>query len=233
MQTNLFSSEVNNLKSRFQNDLGEWIDVFPESTLLKLQMILKQVRDDSINAQIYPAREDVLRIYRDCSIDKVRVVILGQDPYFNGNANGYAFSCKQSISPSLKQIVHSIDSTCEKANIHKDISLRYMVEQGVFLLNTILTVRANAPLSHERLGWQQFTKETIELINKQDRHIVWLLWGSKAKEYKKYITNLEHKVLIAEHPVAASHNGRMWNCNHFVETNKFFKDLKQEEIKWR
>lgn len=235
IQTNIFDGQEESIKLKkyFETYMGNWSEIFSIDTLFRLKTTMKFVIDDAKNNHtIYPKRNETFRIYRDCPIDKVRVVIIGQDPYFNGNANGYAFGCKNEISPSLKQIIHSISKTCPKTEIKKDIGLSYLVEQGVFLLNTILTVREGQPLSHENIGWQNFTRDTIKLINKQDRNIVWLLWGGKAKYNRHLITNPKHSVYEDIHPVSATYEGEEWMSSTFQQTNEFFRNENQEEIKW-
>ena len=152
-------------------------------------------------------------------------------PYYNGNAMGYAFGCAYTPSPSLKQMLKSMEVSCGNSKISKDIQLNYLVKQGVFLLNTILTVRAGSPLSHENIGWQSFTKTVISKIQEQD-NIVWLLYGSKARVLKSLIKNPTNFVIEDNHPASASYEGEDWNSLSFRDCNNFLKSKNIKEIKW-
>ena len=228
--SDLFSQQPNNPREIFKVSLGDWVNHLEYNTLDKLKTTLGLVNKDRDKFLVYPDRVDVLRLFKDCKLEDIKVVVLGQDCYYNGNANGYAFGCKEKVSPSLTQILKAMENTITPSNIDKNIDLTYLVKQGVFLLNTILTVRSGTPLSHDHLGWQNFTKDVIELIDKKHKNIVWLLWGSKAKAYSNIIKN--GLILTDSHPASASYNNQVWNTNCFVECNKYLKENGKEEIKW-
>lgn len=219
------------LRERLEPYLGDWVLKLNSLQIQQLQITLQLVNVDSRSNTVYPKKNEVFRIFKNCKLEDIRVVILGQDCYHNGNANGYAFGCAQTMSPSLHQIVDSIKKTLPKTDIKKDIGLQYLVDQGVFLLNTILTVRAGSPLSHDNLGWQSFTIDIVKLIQTRN-DIVWLLWGSKAKEYTKIITNPTHFIIEDTHPASASHNNRDWNSKCFVECNNILREKNLKEIVW-
>ncbi|MBS1960718.1 MAG: uracil-DNA glycosylase [Bdellovibrionales bacterium] len=225
------SNDVQTLRDRFIPILGAWASVLNTNTLERLKTTLSLISKDSENNIVYPDRKDILKLFREISPNNIRVVVIGQDPFHNGNANGYSFGCKLNVTPSLKQIIDSMKKSVPTTNIKKDIGLQYLANQGVFLLNTILSVRAGNPLSHNNLGWQSFTTDVVKYIQSQP-NIVWLLWGSKAKEYEKYIINPTNFIIEDTHPVSASYNNKDWNSKCFVECNNILKEKNLKEIVW-
>lgn len=167
--------------------------------------------------EIFPAKEEVFRALELCPIEKVKVVILGQDPYPTpGHAHGLAFSVKSGVP-----LPWSLKNIYKEANINKeDGNLENWAKQGVLLLNTILTVEKGKPLSHKNLGWEKYTKNIIEQINRLERPVIFMLWGGNAKKYGKIITNPLHKVLTAGHPSPLSANKGHWFGNGHFEMVK-------------
>ena len=233
---NLFSEENRKqrpeIAARFDTS---WWDVLEEyiCTNERFDRLLIDLDEDRKTKVIYPDDEDVFKVFKLLPLNEIKVVIIGQDPYFSGNADGLAFSCKNDLSPSLKQILYAI---------HKDVNLLvnkntqslqldYLVKQGVFLYNPILTVEKGTPLSHAGRGWEDFSREVLKHINKID-NVVWLLWGAKAREYNVCSYNLSHQVLVAEHPAAAARNQRTRLVDHFSKTNNYLKYKGKETIKW-
>lgn len=199
-----------------------------------IKTISNRVNQERKNFTVYPEPEDVLNVLND-SFDNIKVVILGQDCYHNGVAHGYAFSSKNPnyIPVSLRNIFKEI-STDLGILPEKNSNLARWANQGVFLLNTILTVRAGSALSHENVGWQKFTNEIIKILDRQRKHLVFLLWGAKAREYTKFINSDKHLILQASHPASEVYgNGDFFGCKHFSKCNEFLKKHKLEKINWR
>ncbi len=171
----------------------------------------------------------------NCVFDKVKLVILGQDPYHNPNqANGLAFSVPENIThpPSLVNIFKEIQ---QDLNTSYPVSgdLMNWVNQGVLLLNSTLTVRKNRPGSHQNKGWEDFTDEIINIISLRKKNIVFLLWGNYAKKKSKLIDQNKHLILRSGHPSPLSANRGYWFGNkHFSKANQYFKENNIAEIKW-
>lgn len=190
-------------------------------------------------APIYPKSSDVFKALQLCSFGDVKVVILGQDPYYTKDvADGLAFSCSYAkelgkrMQPSLVQIYGAIERTCYKGlMLHKEPNLECWAKQGVLLLNTALTVEDGKPESHLAL-WKPFTVEVLKALSEYNTGVVYCLWGAKAQQYEKYINPKFNYILKAKHPSSASYNGGIWECNHFVEINKILKQNNNEEIIW-
>ncbi len=162
-------------------------------------------------------------------------MIIGQDPYHGYNeANGLAFSVNEGINipPSLKNILKEVKSDIGKTSINNgDLSI--WATQGVFLLNSILTVVENKPLSHKGIGWEDFTNEVIKIISKNASNIVFLLWGNNAKNKIKFIDEQKNCVLISGHPSPLSANRGYWfNNKHFSQTNNYLISKNKTPIIW-
>lgn len=215
-----------------QND---WDDVlrplFHSELYAKIREFLKK---EYFTQTIYPPMEDLFNCFRLTPYNKVKVVILGQDPYHNkGQAHGLCFSVKEGVPvpPSL-------------VNIYKEISNEYGIEvkpkgdltpwakQGVLLLNTVLTVRENQPNSHKNCGWTAFTDEVIKTLNNHEKPIVFLLWGANARSKKCLIDRSKHLVLECAHPSPLSAYNGFFGCDHFTQTNSFLIENDLEPIKW-
>ena len=233
---NLFSNIPTTLRDEFKTSLREWSDILPLETLERVKTTLAAVKNRSTLAKVYPEPQDIFKIYQNLKLEDIKVVILGQDPYHDGNAMGYAFGCKINPSPSLKHILNAMqENNIEQDTIKKDIQLEYLVKQGVFLLNTCLTVEAGNPKSHEYLGWQDFTRDTIIEIAQKNKNVVWLLWGKSAQNYydtiMKYTIN-GNMAFGAEHPAAAAHRNERWVCNHFSKANNYLIQHNIKPIQW-
>ena len=183
----------------------------------------------------YPKGGLIFSALNNCVLEKVKLVILGQDPYHNPNqANGLAFSVPENIihPPSLvnifKEITQDLD-TIYPANG----DLMKWVNQGVLLLNSTLTVRKNKPGSHQNVGWEDFTDEIIKIISLKKKNIVFLLWGNYAKKKSKLIDQNKHLILSSGHPSPLSANRGYWFGNkHFSKANQYLKENNIVEIKW-
>lgn len=180
-----------------------------------------------LETTVYPEANKVFGAYKLTPYSKVKVCIIGQDPYINGEAHGLAFSGKGGKStPSLRKIAEVIDKEVW------DNDLTRWAEQGIMLLNKTLTVDAGKSASHCGKGWENFTLKTIKELDKKG-NVVFMLWGTHAKEYDAYITKGWNTVLMCEHPVYASYQGRKWiNNDCFNKCNQIMKELGENEIEW-
>ncbi len=192
------------------------------------------LKDEYKNNIIYPPGKKIFSSFDYCPFDKVKVVIIGQDPYHGINqANGLCFSVNKEIRipPSLFNIFKEI-----KSDVGIDIpnhgDLKRWAIQGVLLLNSILTVRQNLPGSHSNKGWENFTDKVISIISKNKNNIVFLLWGSYAKSKLKNIDQNKHLILTSSHPSPFSAYNGFFNSYHFSKTNKYLKKNNIREIKW-
>lgn len=227
---NLFAEETKSLliEQGFKED---WIEVLSnELDTEKFRELLNKIERDRRIKIIYPEIIDVFRLFRTVSYNDVKVVIIGQDPYHNGNANGMAFACKNDVSPSLKKIGEAIRANGYINNDQRTRTLEHLTSQGVFPYNTILTVAKGEPLSHKDIGWFHFTSCVIDALN-QKKDLIWLLWESEAQTFSKFI-NINHLILEHEHPAAASYGNREWKCPHFDLTNKWLESKGLTKINW-
>lgn len=185
---------------------------------------------------IYPPAEDIFNAFHFTPLSKVKVMILGQDPYHNENqAHGLSFS----VLPTQKDIPPSLVNIYQE--LHDDLGcyipnngyLKKWADQGVLLLNTVLTVRAHQANSHQGKGWEQFTDAVIEAVNTQDRPIVYLLWGRPAQSKIPMLTNSNHLILKAPHPSPLSAYRGFFGCRHFSQANAFLEKNGIEPIDWQ
>jgi len=187
------------------------------------------------HASVYPPKENIYEALRLTDYGKVKVVILGQDPYHGpGQAHGLAFSvpAAQKIPPSLVNIYKEIERDCQ-VRMGQSGNLESWARQGVLLLNAVLTVRAGLPRSHANQGWETFTNNVLALLNQQNRPIVFLLWGNDAKAKQFLLTNPNHLILTAPHPSPLSAYQGFFGCSHFSKANAFLISHSQEPIDWR
>lgn len=184
---------------------------------------------------IYPPGSLIFNAFNTTPIDQVKVVILGQDPYHNpGQAMGLSFSVSKgmSVPPSLRNIYKELhDSTGFTAPQHGDLT--HWAEQGVFLLNAMLTVEKNKPSSHRDIGWQNFTDAVIKTLSKERENLVFLLWGAFAQKKRGLIDENKHLVLASPHPSPFSaHRGFLGN-GHFLKTNEYLEANGLAPIDWQ
>ena len=181
----------------------------------------------------YPPKDLIFSAFNKCSLDKVKVVILGQDPYHGLNqANGLCFSVKSgmNIPPSLLNIFKEIKSSF---NYRSESDLSDWANQGVLLLNSILTVEEGLPGSHSEKGWEEFTKCVIKLISDRKQNIVFMLWGGYAKKKESLIDSKKHLILKSGHPSPMSANRGYWLGNkHFSKCNDYLKENGMKVIYW-
>lgn len=166
--------------------------------------------------------------------DKVKVVIIGQDPYPTlGHANGLAFAVNEGVETprSLNNIFKEMVSDL-KIETPQNNTLLGWAEQGVLLLNTVLTCRVGEPMSHRNRGWELLTDKIISVLNNRPEPILFILWGKPAQDKRKLISNPQHKVLMAAHPSPLSAMRGFFGCKHFSKANKILEDMKYEPIDW-
>lgn len=183
---------------------------------------------------VYPDINDVFNALRYTSHNDVKVVIVGQDPYINpGEAHGLAFSVKPTakIPPSLTNIFKELESDLG-CFIPNNGNLISWAQQGVLLLNTVLTVREGKSKSHAGKGWEQFTDTILELIDKRERPVVFMLWGQHAQQKMLVVKERRHLTLLAAHPSPLA-GGRFFGCKHFSTANKFLLDNEITPIDWQ
>lgn len=193
------------------------------------------VKDEYSKCIVYPPSEDIFNAFHLTPLSKVKVLILGQDPYHEPNqAHGLCFSVKPGtqIPPSLVNIYKELNSDLG-LKIPNNGYLTKWAEQGVLLLNTVLTVRAHEANSHQGKGWEVFTDAIINAINAQDRPIVYMLWGSPAQRKIPMLTNPKHLVLKAPHPSPLSAYRGFFGCKHFSQCNEFLVKNGMEPIDWQ
>lgn len=211
-----------------------WKD-FLESEFAKpyFQDLSKFLHDAYENSTVFPAKTRVFRAFTT-DLNSVKVVILGQDPYHTpGAAHGLAFSVpsSQPIPPSLINIYKEIDAEYGK-HANSTGNLKTWQDQGVLLLNNVLTVEAHRAGSHRGKGWETFTEATVKYLNENCQHLVFLLWGRDARSKKSLIDQNKHLVLESAHPSPLSaHNGFFGN-KHFLKANQFLAEYNLDEIVW-
>lgn len=183
----------------------------------------------------YPPGSKIFSAFDHCSIKNVKVVIIGQDPYHGpGQANGLCFSVADGLPhpPSLINIFKEVSENTGKP-IPKSGNLERWADQGVFLLNATLTVRAHQAGSHQGKGWETFTDEVIRIISRECEHVVFMLWGGFAKKKEKLVDTSKHLVLKSGHPSPLSANRGLWFGNkHFVKANEYLMKINKEPINW-
>lgn len=214
--------------------MKEWKEVIASivenKTIQRNMQILTAERKTKV---VYPAKDNTFRAFRLCPISQVKIVIIGQDPYYQkGVADGLAFSTKQEKTPSSLQIIFKELTKEYPESQFETNSLEWWAKQGVLLLNTSLSVRQNDPTSHTTL-WKLFTLTIVRFLNSLDQRIVWMLWGAHAQSYKRIISNADHLKLEAPHPAAEVRgSSKFTGCGHFKQANEFLELVKRGKIDW-
>lgn len=215
---------------------NEWYKLlneeFKKDYFLNLKEYLNSEYDNNV---IYPHKNDIFNALNYIDYNDVKVVILGQDPYHGPNqAHGFSFSVKPGIKtpPSLLNIYKELNNDLN-CFIPNNGYLKKWTEQGVLLLNTVLTVRSGAANSHRKKGWELFTDEIIRLLNNRDKPIVFILWGNNAKSKLKMLTNPNHFITQSVHPSPLSARRGFFGSKPFSKTNMFLKSINEEPIDWQ
>jgi len=203
---------------------------FKKDYFKKLGIFVKNEYNKKI---IYPEYKNIFNALRYTDFDEVKVVILGQDPYHGENeAHGLSFSVKEGIPmpPSLRNIFKELNNDLNITRTSTDLTS--WAEQGVLLLNSIMTVVKDSPLSHKDKGWEIFTDKIIELLGSREEPLVFILWGSYARSKKELIKNKKHLILESVHPSPLSASRGFFGSKPFSKTNEFLLKNNQEQIRW-
>lgn len=196
--------------------------------------LISFVKSEYNTQLVYPPGKEIFRSFDVCDFDRVKVVIIGQDPYHGpGQANGLCFSVRENVKmpPSLVNIFKEIRNDLGKP-IPQSGDLERWAEQGVLLLNATLTVRASSPGSHQNKGWETFTDAVIKTISDQKEHVVFLLWGAYAQKKGEVIDRQKHYVLLSPHPSPFSADRGFFGNKHFSKANEYLKSKGLKEIDW-
>lgn len=214
-----------------------WQDVLgPEKSRPYFKSLMARVDEARAASVVFPPEPDVFNAFALTPLNKVRVVILGQDPYHGpGQAHGLSFSVKKGVKlpPSLKNICKELETDIEGFSMPSDGDLTSWAEQGVLLLNTVLTVEQGKAHSHAKFGWEPFTDHVIAAINEHTSNVVFLLWGSHAQKKGANIDKQRHLVLEAPHPSPLSAYKGFFGCQHFSQTNAWLRKHGQPAINWQ
>ena len=192
------------------------------------------VRAEYQSGVVFPPGKEIFNAFDFCDFDRVKVVIIGQDPYHGpGQANGLCFSVREGMRmpPSLVNIFKEIQQDIGKP-IPKSGDLARWAEQGVLLLNATLTVRASSPGSHQNKGWETFTDAVIRKLSEEKLNVVFLLWGAYAQKKGEIIDRGKHLALISAHPSPFSADRGFFGCKHFSKTNQYLRSKGLAEIEW-
>jgi len=214
---------------------GGWDELlnplFTDLNYIKIHDFLKQEYNSNI---VYPEKNDIFNCFKYTPYDKIKAVIIGQDPYHgDGQAHGLCFSVKNGITkpPSLKNIFKELHSDLN-INIPENGELTKWAKNGVLLLNSSLTVKANIANSHSKCGWEWFTDEVIKLVNIREKPVVFILWGNNARSKKKYIDSNKHYIIESAHPSPLSCFNGFFGSKPFSKANDFLISNNQEKIDW-
>ncbi len=211
----------NILKGEFESDYYK-----------RLRVFLKQ---EYTQQSVFPPMHDIFNAFRYTAYGDVKVVIIGQDPYHQpGQAHGMCFSVRDGvrIPPSLRNIYKEINRDLGIPIPNTGYLLPW-AKQGVLLLNTILTVRQDQPMSHANKGWETFTDNVLKKLNEREEPIIFLLWGAPARKKASLITNKNHVILETVHPSPLSANYGFLGCGHFSKVNKLLQERGEKPVDWR
>lgn len=194
------------------------------------------LQEKQLNKVIYPPSSLIFNALNTTPLNQVKVVIIGQDPYHGPNqAHGLSFSVQRGVAlpPSLRNIFHELHTDLG-VPIPRHGDLTHWAEQGVLLLNSVLTVEAGLPTSHQKQGWEDFTDHVIDVLNQQREHIVFILWGAYAQRKGQRIDPNKHLILKAAHPSPlAANRGGFFGCKVFSKSNNYLKQNGIEPIDWQ
>lgn len=183
----------------------------------------------------FPPKHQVFRLFETLSLEEIKVVIIGQDPYPTvGHANGLAFSLNENVQPLAKSLINIYKELSADLEVSppKNGDLTFWMEQGVFLLNTVLTVEEGRSMSHKNRGWEIFTTAVLDYLSEKNDQLVFLLWGSFAQQKFEAMDQGNHYSLVAPHPSPLSAYRGFFGCKHFSKTNDFLRSVNKQEIIW-
>lgn len=216
--------------------MSAWDEVLgPEKAKPYFVELMARVEKARAEKTVYPPAKDVFNALAMTPLDRVKVVILGQDPYHGaGQAHGLSFSVKDGVKipPSLRNIYKELATDIEAFTIPLHGNLSAWAEQGVLLLNTVLTVEEGCANSHAKFGWEMFTDAVIDAVNRHTDSVVFLLWGSHAQKKGANINCQRHLVLTSPHPSPLSARRGFFGCQHFSQTNTWLKQHNKAPIHW-
>lgn len=222
---------IERAKKLLGDSWADWLwEEFTQKYFQNISTIVKRERE---LLTIYPENHQVFRAFNLTPYEKVKVVIVGQDPYHNGQADGLAFSStRKEIPKSLKNIFKEIETDLG-IEVDRTPDLTRWAEQGVFLINTSLTVRAGLAGSHSKIGWDKFIRKVLYSISMSPAPVVFILWGNHAHSFKKYIHQQGHLILTSAHPSPLSAHRGFFGCKHFSKCNDFLIKSGIEPINWK
>jgi len=199
------------------------------------KQLLDRVHEAYQNAAVWPKENNVFAAFESCPFDQVKVVILGQDPYPTpGHAHGLCFSVPETVYPLAKSLQNIFKEIQSDLGIVPPANgnLERWAKQGVFMINTVLTVQAFQPNSHKDFGWEAFTNEVIRTLSDEHKGLVFLLWGSQAQGKATLINREKHHILTAPHPSPLSAYRGFFGCKHFSKTNELLALHNKSMINW-
>ena len=205
-------------------------DEFKKDYFRNLGIFVKQ---EYRTKTIFPPYQNIFDALRFTDYDEVKVVILGQDPYHGlGEAHGLSFSVRENVKmpPSLQNIFKELYNDLGITRTKSDLT--DWAKEGVLLLNSIMTVQKDRPLSHKNKGWEVFTDTIISKLNDREEPVIFVLWGSFARSKKELITNSRHKIIQSVHPSPLSASRGFFGSKPFSKINNYLKNMNKEEIKW-
>lgn len=216
---------------------ASWKDLLKDEFNQDYFFALKEfLLDEKKKHQIYPSGKLIFNAFNTSSFDKVKIVIIGQDPYHGPNqAHGLCFSVSDGVPhpPSLKNIFKELQKEYPDFIIPQNGNLSSWAKQGVLLINAVLTVRAHQAESHRNKGWEKFTDSIISIISDKKEHVVFFLWGNYAKAKAKLIDSNKHLVLFAAHPSPLSAFRGFFGCQHFIKANEYLEKHSKKPINWQ
>lgn len=221
MEVAIESSWKKHLKDEFEEPYFEQLTAF--------------VKEEYKEGVVYPTPKNIFRTFELCPFDKVKVVILGQDPYHGPKqAIGLSFAVNPDVAlpPSLRNIFKEIENDLGKPLVHTDGDLSRWAEQGVLLLNATLTVRARLAGSHQGKGWEQFTDAVIKKLSEEREHLVFILWGNYARSKGAHIDREKHLVIESAHPSPFSAHNGFFGSKPFSKTNEYLEKHGEKPIDW-
>ena len=192
------------------------------------------VKREYASGEVFPAGRNIFRAFDKCPVESLKVVIIGQDPYHgDGQANGLCFSVDDGVQfpPSLRNIFKEISDDVG-ALVPASGNLDRWAEQGVLLLNAVLTVQAHKAASHAGRGWEQFTDAVVRIISERRQGVVYMLWGNYAQRKGAIVNAQNNLILKSVHPSPLSAYGGFFGCKHFSQANAYLASLGKEPIKW-
>jgi len=209
-------------------------DEFEKPYFSELRNFLKQ--EKQAGKTIYPAGQNIFNAFNSTPFEKVKVVIIGQDPYHGpSQAHGLCFSVQEGIKPppSLVNIFKELKSDIDGYTIPQHGCLQKWADQGVFLMNAILTVEGNNPASHQKKGWEEFTNAAIQKLSSHRQGLVFMLWGAFAQQKAALIDDRKHFILKAAHPSPLSAYNGFFGCRHFSKANEILVSEGKTPIDWQ